>query len=317
MSADAPLAQLDRVFGYEPKGRGFESLTACQKEHICNQMCFFRYILIEGIRLQHVFSEEINQMKITSLLENTTKREDLKTEHGLSLYVETEDHTILFDMGQTDLLFENAKVLGIDLAKVDLAILSHGHYDHGGGLGKFLKINSQAPVYVHKDAFLPHYNGTDKYIGLDPTLKDHPRLFFTDGNLSMGGSLSLISRLSRSVTPPPSSLTERIGNEFVAEDFRHEQYLLIEEKGKRVLISGCSHRGILTITEEFVPDVLVGGFHFSKLPTDRQLSEAARRLSTYPTDFYTCHCTGQAQYHWMQRDMPRLRYLSCGQTIQL
>ena len=78
-------------------------------------------------------------MKITALLENKTNREDMLTEHGLSLYIETEKHKILFDMGQSDLFAKNAAALGIDLSSVDIAVLSHGHYDHGGGV-KILKL---------------------------------------------------------------------------------------------------------------------------------------------------------------------------------
>ena len=76
-------------------------------------------------------------MKITALTENTTQC-GLPTEHGLSLYIETEKHTVLFDMGQSDLLAQNAASLGVDLRKADAAVLSHGHYDHGGGLKTFL-----------------------------------------------------------------------------------------------------------------------------------------------------------------------------------
>ena len=256
-------------------------------------------------------------MKITSLLENTTLREDMHTEHGLSLYIETHSHRILFDMGQTDLFFENATVLGIDLSNIDLAILSHGHYDHGGGLRKFLEINSHAPVYIHKDAFLSHYNGTEKYIGLDTSLTDHPQIIFTEDEHRIDDSLTLFSCNQKERKHPhiPSGLTEKVGNDFVLDDFRHEQYLLIEEDGKRILISGCSHKGILDITEWFSPDVLVGGFHYSKLALDDALANAAKSLATYPTVFYTCHCTGLEQYEYMKQCMPLLHYLSCGQTV--
>ena len=101
-------------------------------------------------------------MTITSLLENTAARAGIAAEHGLSLYIETATRRILFDMGQTDLFARNAEALGIDLSRVDLAILSHGHYDHGGGLAAFLEINQTAPVYLTEAAFLPHYNGTQK-----------------------------------------------------------------------------------------------------------------------------------------------------------
>ena len=258
-------------------------------------------------------------MKITSLLENTTEREDMQVEHGLSLYIETGSSRILFDMGQTDLFYENARALGIDLSGVDIAVLSHGHYDHGGGLRKFLEINHHALVYIHKDAFLPHYNGTEKYIGLDPSLKDYVQIVFTDDECRINDSLTLFSCNGREKNHPtiPSGLTEKVGNVFVPDDFRHEQYLLIQENGKQILISGCSHKGILDIVDWFKPDVLIGGFHYSKLPLDEALAGAAGSLAAHPTAFYTCHCTGCEQYEFMRQYMPSLYYLSCGQTISI
>lgn len=256
-------------------------------------------------------------MRITSLLENTTVREDMKVEHGLSLYIETGAHRILFDMGQTDLFYENAQTLGIDLRKVDLAVLSHGHYDHGGGLRRFLSFNDHAPVYLHRDAFLPHYHGKEKYIGLDVTLRDNPRLIFTEDEYRIDDTLTLLScsGYERTHEPIVSGLLERVGDVFVPDDFRHEQYLLIREQGKRILISGCSHKGILDLAAWFSPDILVGGFHFSKLACDGRLTAAARELAAYPTTFYTCHCTGREQFEWMRDAMPSLRYLSCGECI--
>ena len=91
-------------------------------------------------------------MIITSLLENTTSRSGIAAEHGLSLYIETATHRILFDMGQTDLFARNAEALGVDLTHVDLAVLSHGHYDHGGGAGR---LSGDQP----NRARLPHRGG--------------------------------------------------------------------------------------------------------------------------------------------------------------
>ncbi|MBQ2720991.1 MAG: MBL fold metallo-hydrolase, partial [Clostridia bacterium] len=105
-------------------------------------------------------------MTVTTLVENTAINDNFCSEHGLSLYIEVKGLRILFDMGQTELFAENAEKLGIDLENVDIAVISHGHYDHGGGLKKFLEINKKAPVYISRFAFEPHYNGSEKYIGL-------------------------------------------------------------------------------------------------------------------------------------------------------
>lgn len=258
-------------------------------------------------------------MRITVLLENTTARADMQVEHGLSLYIETECHKILFDMGQSVLFAENAQTLGVDLAAVDLAVLSHGHYDHGGGLEKFLAVNDHAPVYLSRYAFEPHYNGGQKYIGLDTALRAHPRLVFTADEYRIDRGLTLFScnGKERNHSFGSFGLTEKVGETFVPDDFRHEQYLLIEENGKRVLLSGCSHKGILDIAEWFRPDVLVGGFHFSKMPLDETLTSAAKQLDAYETVYYTCHCTGAEQFACMQKHMHRLQYLSCGQSIEI
>ena len=125
-------------------------------------------------------------MKIITLLENTACSAQLVCEHGLSLYIETGNRKILFDAGQSDAFANNAERLGVYLKAVDLVILSHGHYDHGGGLGRCLEINDYAPVYLSKHAFEPHYNGREKYIGLDPALQKNNRLIFTDCETKMG-----------------------------------------------------------------------------------------------------------------------------------
>lgn len=258
-------------------------------------------------------------MKITALLENTTASPAVACEHGLSLCIETETRRILFDMGQTDLFARNAAVLGVDLTQVDTAILSHGHYDHGGGLAAFLEINQTAPVYLTESAFLPHYNGTQKYIGLDTALQNHPRLRTVRGDLSLGDGLTLLSPNGRERRHSLGSfgLTERVGDTFIPDDFRHEQYLLVEEKGRRVLFSGCSHAGIWDIVEWFSPDVLIGGFHVSKMALGEELTALGEALAAHGTEYYTCHCTGMEQYAFLQKRMPRLGYLAGGETLRI
>lgn len=256
-------------------------------------------------------------MKITSLLENTASSERVRSEHGLSLYIETGKHKILFDMGQTDLFYENALSLGIDLKNVDFAVLSHGHYDHGGGLEKFLEINKTAPVYINEFAFEPHYNGTEKYIGLDVSLRDSDRIIYTRDEFLISENLKLLSCNEKEKKYDLGSfgLTCFENGVFVPDSFRHEQYLLIEECGKKVLISGCSHKGILDITDWFKPDFLIGGFHFSKLPLDDTLISYSKILDSHNTHFYTCHCTGVEQFNFMKEHMKKLSYLSCGDSI--
>ncbi len=258
-------------------------------------------------------------MKLTMLVENSSINERVGAEHGLSLYIEANGVRLLFDMGQTALFAKNAAALGVDLTAVDTAVLSHGHYDHGGGLSRFLSVNDKAPVYISRFAFEPHYNGTEKYIGLDMTLEGYPRLITVGDETVIGEGLTIYScnQLPQAYKLGSFGLTVKEGDGFLPDDFRHEHYLLIEENGKRVLISGCSHKGILNVAQWFKPHVLIGGFHFSKLPLDDTLADYAAILDSFDTMYYTCHCTGAEQYSFMKARMKRLRYLAGGQTITI
>ena len=254
-------------------------------------------------------------MKAVTLMENTACREDLRSEHGLSLYIETETHKILFDAGQSAAFAENAQMLGVDLQSVDFAVLSHGHYDHGGGLGKFLEVNERAPVYVSSHAFGPHYSANG-YIGLDGNLQKNSRIRYVaeETVLSEGVSLHRVEAMPSDT----AGLTMEENGERKPDDFRHEQYLLIEEKERRILISGCSHKGILQIMDAFRPDVLVGGFHFMKIEAEEVLKAAAEKLLGYETVYYTGHCTGQKQYEYLKSIMGgRLHYIAAGTVLEL
>lgn len=256
-------------------------------------------------------------MKITCLVENTSVKNNIIAEHGLSLLVETKEKKILFDMGQTDAFAINADRLGVSLSDVDIAVLSHGHYDHGGGLATFLELNKNAPVYINRHAFEPHFNGTEKYIGLDCSLEADERIIFTDDLTVVADGIDLNSCKGEKLINKIDSggLNMFVDDKFVADDFRHEQYLLINENGKKILFSGCSHKGIINICEIFRPDVLIGGFHFSKYQLDDKLIKNAEKLASYETEFYTCHCTGEMQYEFMKKHMKNLNYISGGQTV--
>ena len=114
--------------------------------------------------------------------------------------------------------------------------------------------------------------------------------------------------------------------EYVKDDFRHEHFLVINDGNKKILMSGCAHNGILSILDAYkekydsYPDVVISGFHLMKKTeyTDDELREVldiGRKLTKYPTLFYTCHCTGQRQYGVMKKYMDSLNYISAGDTI--
>ncbi len=257
-------------------------------------------------------------MEITVLAENTSVEEDIGCEHGLSIYIRTCGKNILFDMGQTNLFVENSEKLGTDLSEVDIAILSHGHYDHGGGLAHFFAVNKKASVYINKYAFEPHFNGASKYIGLDMNLKDNDRIIFTDSKYSICRNMTLYPAVTDITGKFTSAgLTVYQNDTYISEDFRHEQYLEITEDNKKYLFSGCSHRGITNIVKTFTPNVLVGGFHISKHPLDDNLAAYAEYLDSFDTEYYTCHCTGEEQFEFLKKRMRKLDYIRSGNRLKL
>ena len=255
-------------------------------------------------------------MKIVTLIENTACRENLTAEHGLSLFIEACGKTFLFDAGESGAFAENARKLGVDLHQVEFAALSHGHHDHGNGLVRFLEENDHAPVYLSCHAFARRYNAKGKYIGIDPVLEGNPRLRLTDGETKLAEGITL-----HCIPLPPmdtAGMTVEENGTLIPEDFRHEQYLLVEEEGKRILFSGCSHKGILNIVRWFRPHILIGGFHFMNVEDEAFLKVAAQELMGYDTVYYTGHCTGQTQYARMKEIMgDRLHYLSTGSCLEI
>ena len=261
-------------------------------------------------------------MIVKVLMEDTCPSNAFCSEHGLSLYIEANGQKILFDTGQSSAFVRNAETLGVDLAQVDFAVLSHAHYDHSGGIVAFLSLNDHANVYVSQYAFDDIRHGSDKYIGPDKALKNHPRLVPISGNMRLADGVFVYSGEGKPPVLPVRSfgLTMLRNGELLPDDFRHEQYLEIIDGGRHVLISGCSHKGIQNIMHWFKPDILIGGLHLYNLDPQGEgradLDKVACELKETGTTFYTCHCTGVPQYEYLKRTLQdQLFYISSGQEI--
>lgn len=272
-------------------------------------------------------------MRITSIIENTSNK-GLPVEHGLSLYIEKEEgQKILFDMGQSDLFAHNAASLSLSIADIDVAVVSHGHYDHGGGLGTFLKTNNKAKVYIHKDAFLPHYslreNGL-RYIGLDNSLQENERLVMCEDITRMDSGMILFANVQGNCCNPTGNRLLFGPSETENDSFCHEQSLIIEENDMLVLFAGCAHRGIVNIihkAEEVAgraPTHVFAGMHLVKSGMTEKDEDcfievlASELLKYKDTMFYTMHCTGEEQFKKLKSLMGRqIEYLACGDYVEL
>ncbi|WP_332446088.1 MBL fold metallo-hydrolase [Sphaerochaeta sp.] len=273
-------------------------------------------------------------MKITALVENTTNKPNVGAEHGLSLLIESDNKVLLFDTGASDLFAKNALALEEDLSRVDFAVLSHGHHDHGGGLSTFFSLNTKAPLYVRKEAFGPYYSqrsdGQFRYIGLEQSLLGSNRLIFTSAFTPITEGFSLFSKVEGKQFVPMGnqSLYKQEEQTFLLDSFTHEQYLVVEEKGKTVLVSGCSHRGVVNILRTFQtrygrnPDLVIGGFHlYDHSSGEREdantLNSIADILLESGALYVTCHCTGEENYLFLKNLMgEHISYLHGGDVLQ-
>ncbi len=249
-------------------------------------------------------------MKLSLIVENKTYRENILAEHGLALLIETDEKIILFDSGASDALIINSNEMDIDLSKVDLAILSHGHYDHSGGFPYFNKINPLANIYLQKNAFKQTFDidkkgkPTEQNLGIrwadEEKIGLTPNLVFTDepgyitDDIIISGSIPKHMRETRS-----GQFLEKSGDEYVFDKMEHEQFLIIREKGDLYIFAGCCHNGVAPVinyTKKLFPDekikLLFGGFHLYELSGDK-LSDEVRKIANLDVDYFIpVHCTG-------------------------
>ena len=273
-------------------------------------------------------------MKIKVLVENTAISKEFKSKHGLSVYLETAKHKILFDLGQDGLFVKNAEKMGVDLSKVDTVVISHGHIDHGGGLKDFLAINKTAKIYIRQCAFDKHFIkvlGLPINVGLNRKLQSNNQIIFTDELCEIDEELTLFSNVNNDGfdTKSNGALYAKSSGKLLQDNFAHEQNLIVKEDGKMVLLSGCSHAGIVNIlskAEEIVGDKIhttIGGFHLYNPPTKKYesadlIDNLSVALCKKDCQFYTCHCTGVKAYEQMKGTLEdRLCRLSTGAEIEL
>lgn len=272
-------------------------------------------------------------MKIINLVEDT-KGGNCLNEHGLSFYIETKKHKLLVDSGATDMFLRNANLLGVDLSQVDTFILSHGHYDHAGGLISFARINPDAKIYLKDSAGGDYYHllpDNEKYIGIDKKIFDLLQIIKVKENLQIDDELFLFSGFNGNRYPLWSNqdLKQKVGNIYIQDDFSHEQCLVITQGEQHILMSGCAHNGILSILDRYselfgaYPNIVISGFHMMKKKDYTQeeadyIRQTACELMRTKSLFYTGHCTGQKAFEIMKEIMgEQLRAFHSGSELKI
>lgn len=271
-------------------------------------------------------------MKVSVLVENKTYRPGISAEHGLALLLETAGRTILFDSGQTDAVVRNAQAMEIDLAQVDLAVLSHGHFDHSGGFPAFCEKNKTAPIYIHQNAFGTFFDSDEQgnssavptgvawsYSQLKARIRLTKSTVWIDKDLVLSGSANTESHLQGDrfwCRKPDGSLE--------LDSMDHEQFLAVRENNDVYLFSGCSHKGIGNVigqAEALFPDArlkaVFAGLHFVRMPPD-QLRKTILALDRTGAVIAPLHCTGFEGICELEQSLgPRCRILHAGDMMEL
>ncbi len=250
-------------------------------------------------------------MRVTLLVDNLAIG-DLRPEHGLSILVETSGASVLFDAGQSDAWFHNLSDLGGDAASIDAAAISHGHYDHTGGLPKLFEVTSEARCFAHPSCFEPRYARTAdglRYIGMPEQALSRKNAFsLNTAPVEIMPGVWLSGEIATAPTGWPMDERFAAGAGGVRQDtFKDEQCLIVRERGAAVVLVGCAHRGLdnnlraaLSTAGVRHLDLLVGGFHLGGASRE-YLDHLADYLDSVEiNEIACCHCTGAAAYEHLR-----------------
>lgn len=251
----------------------------------------------------------VGSVRITLLVENLAQGRCLLGEHGLSYWIETPAGRVLFDTGQGRAIGNNASVLGIDLTTLDALVLSHGHYDHTGGVAALPSAGREIAVYAHPDAFGPKYS-------------QHDDRRFYDAGMPAAARIALASEAYRLVeTREPTCVLpgvwvtgevarhtpfEDVGGAFFVDDqgrepdqIRDDQSLVVDVEGGSILVLGCGHAGLINILRHVQtvmgrPRILgiIGGMHLLHADEERINATLAVLDREQIPLLAPCHCTG-------------------------
>lgn len=245
---------------------------------------------------------------ITLLVENSVRQMGLQAEHGLAWHVNFAGRQALFDTGQTDLLIANAGRLGLDLARVEAITLSHGHYDHTGGLAAVRQLAPAAPVWMHSGARAPKFaanpDGSGRAIGISEqalAALDQARVVPCDA-----GPVEVFDGLFATGAIPRTNDLEDVGGQFFLDagcqrpdPLTDDQALFFESPDGVVVVLGCAHAGVINTLRHI--ESCTGSTRIAAVLGGMHLLNASERRLQFTLDelrrrdirlLVPLHCTG-------------------------
>ncbi|ODA40512.1 MBL fold metallo-hydrolase [Desulfosporosinus sp. BG] len=278
----------------------------------------------------------MKRLKVTILIENTVGAPlGLLSEWGLSMLLDFGDECILFDTGEQGNLLSNARILGHDLRRIDRVILSHGHYDHTGGLLKFLEYRGRVPVYAHPDLFSEHYalgfkEHENKYIGV-PFRKEqlesagaefhwHREPVELNPGLWLSGEIPRETAFERL----DNRLVEMKGGQIVQDTLPDDFSLFYKTDQGLVILLGCAHSGLVNIVEhakrltgENKIRAIMGGTHLGPATQDQQQQTIDYLKGLDLACLAPNHCTGLAMLSKLAAEFPGVFvWAAAGNTLE-
>ncbi len=269
---------------------------------------------------------------IVRILVDNLAADGLSCEWGLAIHIEYQGKNILLDSGTTGSFVDNAEKMGVDLAKVDLGVLSHAHYDHANGFDRFFAVNDSAKIYIAEQAgercygwkkTLPHYNGIRRGM-----LKEHASRFIrARGRQEILPGVWLLAHSTPGLEKmgKKAKLYRRQGLWLRPDDFRHEQSLIFAEAEGLVVFNSCSHAGpdvIIREAEAAFPGrrvrAMIGGFHLFRSGDDAVRALAGRLKECGVEQLVTGHCTGDRAYEILHGELGDcVRQMRTGMCIEI
>lgn len=248
-------------------------------------------------------------IRITALVENSVHCQGLVAEHGLSFHIQSGERSLIFDTGQTDLAVINAETLRLPLDRVEAIVLSHGHYDHTGGLPAMLEVVPEARVYLHPAAFENKFSrnhaGPARKIGMSDCVAQAIRRH-ASGYIETKGRTEIFASIFATGEIPRATAYEDTGGAFFldaagtrSDPLVDDQALVIDLGRSVVLLLGCAHSGVVNtldhvrhLTGGKPVRAVIGGLHLGSASEERIQQTIARLRDAQLEILAPAHCTG-------------------------